>query len=403
MNITKKQIKLMQLESQGLLNPFPKKVEKSDILKTIQKIELLQIDTINVVARSPYFTLWSRLGNYKKQWLDQTHAEGYLFEYWAHAACFIPIEQYPLFLANMNVGRSGWKNADIWRDDHIEIINRVLEKIKNNGPTKSSDFERKDIKTSGWWDWKDEKIALEYLWTHGDLMIAYRNNFQRYYDFTEKVFPDFKKNQVSIEEATREKIERTIRVLGATRLKWIADYYRLKNATLFSIINELIQSKKVFSVQSSEWDEEIYIHNSQRVLFENALSENLIPTKTTLLTPFDSLIWDRQRTKDIYNFDYTIECYLPSNKRKFGYFCLPILYNSNLVGRIDAKANRKDKVFEIKSIHFENEFLPDENFFSKFSSAVNSCASWHDTPTISLKENIPAFIKTNMESKLFSE
>ncbi len=402
MHITRNQIKLMQLESQGLLNPFPKKAEKSDILETIQKIELLQIDTINVVARSPYFALWSRLGNYQNQWLDQTHSEGHLFEYWAHAASFIPIEQYPLFRANMTLGRSGWKNADIWRDDHIEIVNLVLERIKNNGPTKSSDFERKDIRTSGWWDWKDEKIALEYLWTHGALMIPYRNNFQRYYDFTEKVFPDFNKNQVSIEEATREKIERTIRVLGATRLKWISDYYRIEKATLTNSIKELIQSNKVFSVQSSDWDEEIYIHYSHKELFENALSEHLIPTKTTLLTPFDPLIWDRQRTQDIYNFDYTIECYLPSNKRKFGYFCLPILFNGNLVGRIDAKANRKDKVFEIKSIHFENEFIPDENFYTEFSSAVNSCASWHDTPTISVNEIIPGFIKTNLEVKLSS-
>lgn len=400
MQITRNQIKLMQLESQGLLNPFPKKADKPDVLKTIQKIELLQIDTINVVARSPYFALWSRLGNYQKQWLDQTHAEGHLFEYWAHAACFIPIEHYPLFLAGMTEEKSVWKNAETWRDNHVELVNLVLEKIRNNGPTKSSDFERKDIKTSGWWDWKEEKIALEYLWTHGDLMIAYRNNFQRYYDFTEKVFPDFNKNQISIEEATRDKVERTIRVLGATRLKWIADYYRLKNAALTQIIKELIHSNKVFTFQSSDWNEEIYIHNSQMELFENALSEQLIPTKTSLLTPFDPLIWDRQRTREIYNFEYTIECYLPAKKRKFGYFCLPILYNGNLVGRIDAKANRIDKVFEIKSIHFENKFIPDEIFFSEFSAVVKSCASWHDTPTITLNEIIPAFIKTNLESKL---
>ena len=122
MQITKNEIKLMQLESQGLLNPFPKNADKPDVLKTIQKIELLQIDTINVVARSPYFALWSRLGNYQKQWLDQTHAEGHLFEYWAHAACFIPIEQYPLFLAGMTEEKSGWKNADTWRDNHVELV-----------------------------------------------------------------------------------------------------------------------------------------------------------------------------------------------------------------------------------------------------------------------------------------
>jgi len=241
---------------------------------------------------------------------------------------------------------------------------------------------------------------LEYLWTHGELMIAYRNKFQRYYDFTEKVFPDFSKIQLSTEEATQEKIERTIRVLGATRLKWIADYYRIGKATLTHTIKELIQSKKIFSVQSSDWDEDIYIHYSHRELFENALSEHLIPNKTTLLTPFDPLIWDRQRTQEIYNFDYTIECYLPSKKRKFGYFCLPILYNGNLVGRMDAKANRKEKVFEIKSIYLEKEFNPDENFISDFNSAIISCAIWHETPTISLQENIPAFVKKHLESKL---
>jgi len=402
MQISKNQIKLMQLASQGLLSSLPKAAEKSDVLRTIQKIALLQIDTINVVARSPYFTIWSRIGNFPKLWLDQSHAEGHLFEYWAHAACFIPIEQYPLFRPDMEEGRSGWKNAKIWRENHSEIVNLVLEKIKTSGPTKSADFERKDIKTSGWWDWKEEKVALEYLWTHGELMIAYRNNFQRFYDFTDKVFPDFNKNQISIEESNKEKIEQTIRVLGATRLKWIADYYRLKKTSIIRYIDELLQSKTIFSIKSSDWDEEIYIHISQQELLENTLTGNLIPTKSTLLNPFDPLIWDRQRTHEIFNFDYTIECYLPSNKRKFGYFCLPILYKGNLVGRIDAKANRKDKVFEIKTFHLEPEFDPNENFFSDLSAAVQSCAFWHETPNVSFHDHIPIFIKTNIESFLLN-
>ena len=164
-------------------------------------MELLQIDTIHVVARSPYFVLWSRLGNYSPNWLEELHAEGLLFEYWAHAACLIPIEQFPLFRSKMTSGVTGWRNSDIWRDDHKDLIEFVLTRIKEKGPTRSADFERKGSKKNGWWDWKEEKIALEFLWTHGELMIAYRNKFQRFYDLPDRVYPGYNQTSISLDEA----------------------------------------------------------------------------------------------------------------------------------------------------------------------------------------------------------
>ncbi|MHB8133406.1 MAG: winged helix-turn-helix domain-containing protein [Anaerolineaceae bacterium] len=400
MEITREQIKLMQLQSQGLLSPISKPAQKADVIQTIRKIEMLQIDTIHVVARSPYFVLWSRLGNYPPNWLDELQSEGLLFEYWSHAACFIPIEQFPFFRSKMTIAHSGWRNSDTWRNNNKDIIEFVLLRIREKGPTRSADFERKGSKKNGWWDWKEEKIALEYLWTHGELMIPYRIKFQRYYDLTERVYPEYNQTGKSIEEAIQDQVERSVRVLGASRMKWISDYYRLSKVATERIVNELVRAKKVTTINSKEWNEDIFVHHSNSELMDNALSNRLKPKLTTLLSPFDPLIWDRKRTMDLFDFDYSIECYLPSNKRKFGYFCLPILFNGNIVGRVDAKANRQNKTFEIKSLHFENGFVVNTQFKIEFCKMLLSCSGWHHTPTVVFSENVPVELKQTLEPLL---
>ena len=403
MEITREQIKLMQLQSLGLLAPVSKPAQKEDVIRMIRKMELLQIDTIHVVARSPYFVLWSRLGNYSPNWLEELQAEGLLFEYWAHAACLIPIEQFPLFRSKMTSGVTGWRNSDIWRDDHKDIIEFVLTRIKEKGPTRSADFERKGSKKNGWWDWKEEKIALEFLWTHGELMIAYRNKFQRFYDLPDRVYPGYNQTSISLDEAILNQVERSIRVLGASRMKWISDYYRLLKVATALIIKELVRAQKVMAINSKEWNEDIFVHHSNAELLDKSLSNRLTPNMTTLLSPFDPLVWDRNRTLDLFDFDYSIECYLPPNKRKFGYFCLPILFNGNLVGRVDAKANRQNKTFEIKSIHFEIDFIVSNQFKNEFCRMLLSCANWHQTPTVILSETIPVVIKQSLEPLLNQE
>ncbi|MDO9087915.1 MAG: crosslink repair DNA glycosylase YcaQ family protein [Anaerolineaceae bacterium] len=386
--ITRSQIITMQLSSLGLLTPPPSEPSKSDVLQTIRRMGILQIDTISVVNRSPYLVVWSRLGNYDPVWLENNHADGELFEYWAHANCFIPIEDYPFFRRKMLERATHWWEISEWVKNHQEMIAFVKETIKEKGPQKSSDFPKRVGKNNGWWDWKEEKIALDLLWTKGDLMIPYRKNFQRFYDLRENVVPHFL-DDLEISELTKVNevfVEKTIRILGATRPKWIADYYRLKKKEVQDSIQTLIDKQKILLVDSEDFPEGILIHKDNLSMMDQTLNGNLKAQHTSFLSPFDPLIWDRIRTKELFDFEYSIECYLPANKRKYGYFSLPILHDGQLIGRMDSKAHRKEKILEIKSLYFESWFTPDEHFLVEFANTLRSFANWHQTPNILFPE-----------------
>ena len=178
----------LMLAAQGLDRRPPRVATKADVLAAIRRMHVLQIDTIHVVARSPYLVLWSRLGAYPAHWLTDLLAEGALFEYWAHEACFLPIEDYPLFRHRMlDAANMGWKYAREWARENRAALDHVLAHVREHGPTRSADFERQDGQAGGWWEWKTEKRALETLFTAGELMIARRHNFQRVYDLRERV------------------------------------------------------------------------------------------------------------------------------------------------------------------------------------------------------------------------
>ncbi|HSV86881.1 MAG TPA: crosslink repair DNA glycosylase YcaQ family protein, partial [Levilinea sp.] len=173
-------VRLMQLAAQGLLEPPPQRPsQKQDVLAAIRRMGVLQIDTISVVARSPYMVLFSRIGDYTESWLDELLAGGDLFEYWAHAACFVPIEDYPIYRRMMLDHLRGWKEGRQWLAERAALVAMILNRIRAEGPLRSADFERKDGKGNGWWDWKEEKIALEQLFDAGILSIARREKFQR--------------------------------------------------------------------------------------------------------------------------------------------------------------------------------------------------------------------------------
>ncbi|HLX02849.1 MAG TPA: crosslink repair DNA glycosylase YcaQ family protein, partial [Trinickia sp.] len=183
----------LHLAAQGLLAPPRRKAAKADVLDAIRRMAQLQIDTIHVVARSPYLVLFSRIGPFLPQWLDEHLAEGRLFEYWSHEACFVPIEDYGLFRHRMlDPSGMGWKYSIEWHTRHKQDIDALLARIRDNGPVRSADFARADdTPGSGWWDWKPEKRHLEVLFTLGELMVAERRNFQRVYDLAERVLPDW--------------------------------------------------------------------------------------------------------------------------------------------------------------------------------------------------------------------
>jgi uncharacterized protein YcaQ len=388
--ITRHQVALMQLSSLGLLTPPPAIPSKSDVIQTIRRMGVLQIDTISVVNRSPYLVLWSRLGNYDSSWLEETHSDGELFEYWAHANCFIPIEDYPFFRRKMMERATHWWDVSEWVKNHQEIIEFVKETIKEKGPQKSSDFPKRVGKNNGWWDWKDEKIALDLLWTKGDLMIPYRKNFQRFYDLRDNVLTH-QLDDLDIPELTivdEVLVEKTIQILGASRPKWIADYYRLNQKETQNAIQTLIDKQKIILVDSEDFPEGVLIHKDNIGLMDQAVVGNLKAENTSILSPFDPLVWDRARTKDLFDFDFTLESYVPAPKRKFGYFSLPILHDGQLIGRMDSKAHRKENLFEIKSLHFESWFDPDERFFTEFMKTLHDFANWHQTEKILFPENL---------------
>ncbi len=391
--LSKQEVKLMQLHNLGLLTPPEGPAQPQDVIQTIRQLGALQIDTIHVVARAPYFILWSRLGNYDPDWLEKTHRCGDLFEYWSHAACFIPIEEYPYFRSKM-APTNGWRLSDAWYQDHPEVIKMVLDTIHENGPTCSADFKNSKKQPGGWWNWKEEKIALENLWHRGDLMVAYRHKFHRYYDLQSNLLPDYdEKDTPSLAEAQCYWVEKTIKTLGAARPKWVADYYRLGKTETQAHVLTLRENGVLQSFHCPDWDDEILIHKDNLPLLQEARNSKLTAQHSTLLSPFDPLVWDRERTLELFDFNYSIECYLPQDQRKYGYFSLPILYKGNLVGRLDAKAHRKEQVFEIRQLHFEESFSPHQAFTHTFSRIVQDCANWHQCPQVKFTSKLaPPFL-----------
>jgi uncharacterized protein YcaQ len=348
----------IMLAAQGLAHPVDRPATKSDVLASIRRMHLLQIDTINVVARSPYLVLWSRLGDFEPRWLEELLAEQSIFESWSHAYCFQPIDEYPLHYRRMidSVNSTSWpyKWAVEWSREHTELLDRIRSHIQTNGAVKSADFENKDHRTGGWWNWKEEKDALESMLLLGELMIARRQNFQRVYDLRERILPDFNDSQLpNTEEVSRALILRSVQALGISLPGWVADYFRLPKNGIAEKLEVLARESQLQTIEVEGLAGLAYIHPDNLTYLESVMIGELKPTLTTLLSPFDPLIWDRNRASQLFGFNYQIECYTPAAKRKYGYFNMPILHKGNLIGRLDPKAHRSKGVLEIKSIHFE--------------------------------------------------
>ncbi len=315
----------MMLAAQGLDRPPQKPAEKSDLLAAIRRMGVLQIDTIHVIARSPYLVLWSRLGDYRPEWLDELLAEGALFEYWSHAMCFLPIEDYPLYRRHMLdrvPNRSGpvrW--AVNFIQDNPELIHKVRTHLHENGAVRSIEFENKTRPPGGWWNWKEEKNALEALLFTGEVMIARRQKFQRVYDLRQRVLPDWRDDDLpSPEEVQRTLTLRTVHALGVALPAWIPDYYRQPKKSMPKLLEKLANEGLLHMVQVEGFAEQAYVHPERLDLLEQAASGKLEASLTSLLSPFDPLVWDRERARQLFNFDYTIECYTPAAKRRYGYF-----------------------------------------------------------------------------------
>ncbi len=387
------------IAAQGL-DRRPDSPTKADVLATIRRLAIVQIDTIHVVARSPYFVLWSRLGDYEPRWLDELHyPDGLLFEYWAHAASFLPIELWPLLRPEMLLRTGeGWGYTVAWIKENQVIVDAVKAAIRERGPLRSADFAAPDGHAGGgWWNRKPAKDALDRLWNIGELMIQRRVNFQRFYELTERMLPEWDDAQApTYAEAHDRLAEIGLRAHGIASERHLPDYFRQKRARMAALLRGWVAEGRALQVQVAGWEAPAFIHRDNAHLLENPPA----PTLTTLLSPFDSLIWDRQRTQDFWGFDYKIECYTPAAKRRYGYFTLPILWRDMLVGRVDAKAERKAGVFRVFALHLEPGVPLVEELYCDIARTLRECAEWHRTPQVRIERSDPPEVKAAVESWL---
>jgi len=391
------------LAAQGLLRRPPRAATKRGVVEVIRQMGALQIDTIQTVARSPYLVLWSRLGAYEPRWLEELLAGGEVFEYWSHAACFLPVEDYPLYRRRMvETGELGWPRSHEWVAKHGGEVEQVLAAVRERGPVRSADFARTDGgKGGGWWEWKPEKRALEMLFTTGELMIARRHNFQRLYDLRERVLPAWDDARLPSPDETRRALAlKAVGALGVATARWVGDYFRTGMKETATLVARLGDEGALLRVRVEGWPEEAYVHPDHHKLLGRAAAGELRPELTTLLSPFDPLVWDRVRARELFNFDYRLECYTPAPQRRYGYFTLPVLHRGSFVGRLDAKAHRREGVFEVKSFHLEAGIKVTDELIADVTSALRECAAWHKTPEVVIRRSAPKPLAARLQKAL---
>jgi uncharacterized protein YcaQ len=406
--LSAQQARNLHLHAQGLLLTKPGRSRRSDLLAAIERMHLLQIDTIHVVARSPYLVLFSRLGEYNVDWLGELLEAADIFECWSHEACFAPSVDFALHRAHHACGgRAGhWAQKHATRAQVAQRagMDAVLAHIRDHGPAKAADFDSTKRGTSGWWSWKDEKRWLEALFARGELMVAGRERFQRVYDLAERVVARMRvapaDEGASAAEVSRVLILKSVKALGISQARWIADYFRTGRKHKDHDLDALVGDGELLRVDVRGWEWPGYVHRDHVDALECAAAGKLRATRTTLLSPFDPVVWDRARASALFGFDYTIECYVPEPKRKFGYFVLPILDRGRLVGRLDAKAHRAEGLFEVRSLHLEPGVEGSAALAERLAKAIQSSADWHGTPRVAVRRSDPKAFASALRSAL---
>ena len=385
--ISKQTARRLMLRKQ-LINPKQGKTSKNEIYKVIDQLGCIQIDTINVIERAQYMTLWSRIGNYEKSYLDSlAYEDRQLFEHIAHAASYIPFKDYRYFIEGMNIRKPTIEARFRKRTKQDpEIIQQVLKRIENEGPLSSTDFEGPKNR-GGWWNWKPAKIALELLYGAGILLIDRRTNFQKYYDLAENVIPqNIDTSEPSEDERVRFFTLKTLSCLGLTKPAEIRQYYQHHSVKLGritkqlqSLLDELCREGLVqkYEVEGEKVPYYCLVSNSDLLSNDDFDSESV-----DLFVYFDNFMWIRERIRTLFGFQPKLEVYLPKPERKFGYYHLPILYGDNLVGRLEPKLDRVNSEIIIRSIWYETGFKPDENFENAFSQRLESFKKFHGAQEI---------------------
>ena len=399
MEITRETARRLMIEKQRF-GPRRKPVRKEDILETVRALGCIQIDTINVIERAHYVTLWSRLGSYDKELLHQlAYEDRHLTEYWAHAASYIPLQDYRYFLHRMNIRRAGMEDYVRRRaKTDPEILDQVLNRVKAEGPLAAKDFEyKREEPSKGWWSWKPAKVALEALFAAGTLMISHRENFQRYYDLTERVLPPWvDTSEPSEEERVRFFALRTMGCLGLVKAPDIRSYYHhwsislgRTSKQLQATLEELTEDDEAIELGVEGERQPHYCTPEDADRIQALTDDDFTLEGVRLLTNFDNLLWNREKVENLFGFQPKLEVYLPAEQRKYGYYNLPILHGHSLVGRIVPKMDRKNKTLIVHSVWHEPRFEPDQAYQEAFEQALEDFAAFNGAEKIRMEEERP--------------
>ncbi len=364
-----------------------------DTLSTIENLGYIQIDTISAIERAHHHTLWNRNPRYNSTHLDKLISEKQVFEYWSHAAAFLPMKDYRYTLPRKEAIKSGQEKHWYLRDELL--MKSILNRIANEGPLMIKDFESLGKKSENWSS-QPIRQALGNLFMEGDLMISSRRNFHKVFDLRENVLPDnLDCTMPSQEEYLRFLITRFLQANGLGQASEIT--YLLKNikSSVITTLQEMVLVGELLQIKVE--DISYYALPSSLEL----LSKPLSISKLKILSPFDNLIIQRKRTKALFGFDYLLECYVPESKRKFGYFVLPILWDGKLVARMDSKVDRKQSVLNIHNLILEPEIKKTEAFVQALAKELNSFMLFNNCNSLTVHITNPHKIKLLLKEFTF--
>ena len=394
-SITPVRARRIALRAQGLDGSWDQIPGADGAAATVERLGYVQIDTIAVIERAHEHTLWVRQDSYQPSMLHQLLAvDRRVFEYWTHAASYVPMRDYRHYQRRMQA-RGARSRA--WLEANADLVDRVRDRIRAEGALAAADFES-DGRRGPWWDWKPAKRALECLFYNGELMISERRNFQRVYDLAERVLP----NGVDVtipeqDDAARWAVRWPLRNLGVASFSQNR-YWPGSGDGVTMAVEELIEFGEGVPVR-------LRGHDAPTALF--TLSEALEATararqnrRVHLLSPFDNLVIRRDWLSQLFDFDYTLECYLPARKRRYGYFCLPILWGDRFVGRLDPKAERKKRLFAVRRLYFEPDFGDWDALLPALADKIVAMARFNGCDRVRLYSVRPAAMRAALRGAL---
>ncbi|MCP1643776.1 uncharacterized protein YcaQ [Pseudomonas citronellolis] len=376
-SLSLKQARRLALAAQGFASRRPRsQVQRRHLQQVLERLGVLQIDSVNALTRSHYLPLFSRLGSYPQALLDEAawsagrHRR--MFEYWGHEASLLPLELYPLMRWRMRraaVGQGIYKQLARFGEERREVVERVLQAVREQGALGAGSLTTRSERAGPWWDWSDEKHALEWLFAAGEVTVAGRRGFERLYDLPERVLPAavLDAPELDVEQAQRGLLLHAANALGVASETDLRDYFRLEPADSKARLAELVEAGALRQVRVQDWSQAAYV-----------AGEPVIPRKVTasaLLSPFDSLVWERARTERLFDFRYRLEIYTPQHKRVYGYYVLPFLFDERLAARIDLRAERAAGRLAVHAVHEEQRPLGEEGMLA-LAGRLREMASW---------------------------